>query len=281
MIFYFTGTGNSLYGAWNIAETQGDQLISIAKEMDRTDPVLEYTLGENELLGFVFPVYAWAPPKIVLDFIGRMQIKVVNSTKTVGHGSPGRHESAGSHGSPYVFSLCTCGGEEGKSTAILQRTLAQKGFKLDSAFSLRMPSNYIVGSEVEPKDIEAEKLRHGDERLQEINQILSARKTGQFQLIPGSMPGLKSSVVNFFFSKFALNTKQFTVTEACTACGICEKLCPIHTITVTDRPTWKTPCTQCLACINRCPVHAIQYGKGTANRGRYQHPALKQLSPLS
>lgn len=35
-------------------------------------------------------------------------------------------------------------------------------------------------------------------------------------------------------------------------------------------------CRQCLACINRCPVQAIQYGKGTVNRGRYTHPDLER-----
>ncbi|MEL7656540.1 MAG: hypothetical protein AAGU75_11605 [Bacillota bacterium] len=35
MIFYFTGTGNSLYAAKSISEEQGDRLISIAKEMEQ------------------------------------------------------------------------------------------------------------------------------------------------------------------------------------------------------------------------------------------------------
>jgi NAD-dependent dihydropyrimidine dehydrogenase PreA subunit len=52
----------------------------------------------------------------------------------------------------------------------------------------------------------------------------------------------------------------------------------VQTIRMDDgRPVWGKDCTQCLACINRCPVHAIQYGKGTAQRGRYYHPDLNRL----
>ena len=35
MIFYFSGTGNSLYAAKSVAEAQKDSLISIAQEMGK------------------------------------------------------------------------------------------------------------------------------------------------------------------------------------------------------------------------------------------------------
>lgn len=40
MIFYFTGTGNSLYVARNIAQCQEETLIPIAKEIEKTNPCL-------------------------------------------------------------------------------------------------------------------------------------------------------------------------------------------------------------------------------------------------
>ena len=69
MIFYFSGTGNSLYAAKSIAEYNGEKLISIASIMKSKDGCYEYNLTKDEVIGFVFPIYAWAPPKMVISFI--------------------------------------------------------------------------------------------------------------------------------------------------------------------------------------------------------------------
>ena len=250
MIFYFSGTGNSLYIARKISEAQGERLVSVACEFDQKDNVFEYRFRENELLGFIFPVYAWGPPKIIIEFISRLRV---------------------SGEKPYVFSLCTCGDEEGYTTRMLKKSLAGIGLSLDSAFTVIMPNNYIIGFDVDSKDLASEKLRKAEEKLQTINTLIEKRQKGVFDLIPGSLPGLKSAVLNPLFNRFARSTKSFYATEECTSCGICEKVCPLHTITVKDKPVWGRSCTQCLACIHRCPVRAIQYGRSTVRKGRYLH----------
>jgi ferredoxin len=256
MIFYFTGTGNSLYAADKIAGAQGDQLYSIAKLMDQKKETLHYNFGENELLGLVFPIYAWGPPKIVLNFIRKLHIT----------------------GNPYIFSLCTCGGEEGNTTKVIRKALAAKGLSLGSAFSLSMPNNYIVGNfDLEPKDSAAEKLNAAELMLAEINTTIGQRENNVYLTIPGKYAALKTSLANPMFNRFALNTGQFFADDACTRCGLCEKICPVHTISMADKPVWGKACTQCMACISRCPARAIQYGKGTAKKGRYCHPDLDRL----
>jgi len=255
MIFYFTGTGNSLYAANHIAEAQGERLFSIARLMSRKEDVYHFEMGENDLLGFAFPVFAWGPPKMVLDFISKLDIAE----------------------KPYVFSLSTCGNNEGSTSKIMRKALAARGLTLDSTFSLQMPSNYVVGADVEPKDRETEKLKAAELMLSEINMVISKRQTNVNLTFPGRFPALKSTLGNTRFNRFALSTKGFSVDDTCTGCGICEKICPVNTIKVDGKPVWGKDCTQCLACINRCPVHAIQYGKGTAQRGRYYHPDLNRL----
>jgi NAD-dependent dihydropyrimidine dehydrogenase PreA subunit/flavodoxin len=255
MIFYFTGTGNSLYAANAIAEAQGDRVFSIAALMDQQKDVYQYELGENELLGFVFPIYAWGPPKMVLDFIRKLDVT----------------------GNPYAFSLNTCGNDEGSTSKMIRKALARKGQALDSAFSLQMPNNYLLGFDVDPKEVETEKLKAAELLLSEINKTISKRQKNINLTIPGRFPILKTALVNPMFNRFALNTRSFSADDTCTQCGICEKICPVHTIKVTDKPTWGKACTQCMGCINRCPVQAIQYGKGTAQKGRYYHPDLVRL----
>ena len=194
------------------------------------------------------------PPENVLDFIRKMTI----------HGEI-----------PYTFSISTCGEEEGNTTDSIRKALTKKGINLDSAFTIKMPNNYILGYDVDTPEEERKALQAAEQKMIEINNVLAQRQTAVFQLIPGKAATIKSILINPLFNRFAQNTKHFYATDSCTLCKLCEKICPIQTITVTDKPSWGKECTQCLACINRCPVHAIQYGKSTINKGRYVHPDLR------
>jgi len=253
MIFYFSGTGNSLHIATRISRSLGEGLISIPVEMNKNENTLSYNIKEGGYIGFVYPVHAWGPPKIVLDFIDKIQL---------------------SKGMPYVFSVATCGGEEGDTTKILKLHLAKKGIPLSSAFTIDMPNNYIIGSDVESKEKILEKLAAADKKTDEILRIIKNKEHDVFNLNPGSFPTLKTKVVNPFFKKYALDIKHFNVDDNCNGCGLCENVCPLNSIKVNGKPIWSGECSMCLACINRCPTHAIQYDKKTINKGRYVHPDL-------
>lgn len=256
MIFYFSGTGNSYHAAKTIAEAQGEKLFSISEELDKNEALLEYVLQPGELLGFIYPVHAWGPPKLVLEFIKRMKL---------------------SGEKPYIFSLCTCGDEEGLTTKVFQKALNKRGIRLDSGLSIIMPNNYIFGFDVDSKKVEIEKLQKAEQWLSEINHILAERRADVFQLLPGKAPNFKTTIINPLFNRYNTNTKKFFATDNCTGCGLCEEVCPVHIIKVQGKPAWEKGCTQCLACIHRCPEKAIQYGKGTMKKGRYVHPDLLEV----
>ena len=78
MIFYFSGCGNSKHVAETIAAGLNDTLTFIPEAA--CEGHYDYTLAEGERLGFVFPIYSWAPPKLVLDFVKKLNIKVGPST---------------------------------------------------------------------------------------------------------------------------------------------------------------------------------------------------------
>lgn len=234
MIFYFSGTGNSHWAAQTLAESLGDTAKSI---LDGTVPDLT---GEARV-GLVFPIYAWGVPEPMLDFV-----KTLPKTDC------------------FTFGLCTCGADAG----LAMKKLA-KYFPLDSSYSLVMPNNYVVGSELDSPEEVRQKLAAAGDRLNVIADEISRRKRG-YQVEEGKLAFLKSSLINKGFNGYARSTKPFFVTDRCVGCGQCAALCPTKTITLADgKPRWGDKCYQCMACINRCPQQAIQYGKGTANRCRY------------
>lgn len=69
VIYYFSGTGNSMRGAKVIAEELGDtEIISM-----RMDP--HTVSAENaEIIGFVFPVYHWTMPAPAVRFVEQLKI---------------------------------------------------------------------------------------------------------------------------------------------------------------------------------------------------------------
>jgi MinD superfamily P-loop ATPase len=51
----------------------------------------------------------------------------------------------------------------------------------------------------------------------------------------------------------------FSVTDACTGCGTCVKICPVGNIVLSNgRPEWLHHCANCIACYSYCPNKAIR-----------------------
>lgn len=251
MIFYFTGTGNSLYAAQRLGRKLNEPLVSIADELNSAKP-LTYDLAESEKVGFVFPVYAWQPPYMVIDFVKKITLNNYRNN--------------------YLFSLATCGDAEGFTTIIIKKALSRKGFKLQSGFTLAMPNNYMIGYNLDSQATVDKKLARAEEHLTEISSIIARGQENIYKTIVGTRPFLKSYIINRFFKRYAMNTKKFHATDDCTACGLCAEICNTNNISVEGKPFWGNHCVQCFACINRCPESAIQYGNHTQAKGRYVNP---------
>ena len=252
MVYYFRGTGNSYAAAKFLADGLGEDLMDIAAAVKEKN--YEHHLAKDEKLGFVFPVYAWAPPKIVTDFVKNLELYY--------------------SGDPYIFAVCTCGASAGKTMDIFESALEENGLVLDSGFSIVMPDNYIPMFEADSDKEVAEKLEKAEKTLHHILRAIKLGWSDFFRVKRGRLSGILSTVVNPLFSVGALKTNAFYVTDACIGCGLCEKICTSGCIELTaGKPVWtEDTCNMCVACLNRCPAKAIQYGKKTAKRGRYVHP---------
>ena len=69
----------------------------------------------------------------------------------------------------------------------------------------------------------------------------------------------------------------FRSTSACVGCGKCAAVCVENNIRLRDgRPVWGDRCTHCMACICGCPAGAIEYGRASRGKPRYQCPEYRE-----
>ncbi len=236
MIFYFSGTGNSRRIALRLAGLTADKAVDIVSLTDIPDPKTERRIG------LVFPVYAWGLPEPVEKFLERLPAADC-----------------------YTFAAVTCGADAGHA---LKK--AGKIRPLSAAWSVAMPNNYVIGSQLEEEETVLRKLRAADEQTEEIaREILEEKRV--YRVHEGALPRLKSNLIHPAFNRFARRTAPFYATDACNGCGTCARNCPAKAIALEGgRPVWtRQNCFQCLRCLNACPQTAIQYGKATEKRRRY------------
>lgn len=237
MIFYFSGTGNSRWAAQQLAKRLGDTARDILEPGGRPA-----ALEAEERVGLVFPVYAWGVPGPVLSFARSLP-------KT----------------DAFRFGVCTCGSEAGHTMKKLAELLP-----LQSSYSLVMPNNYILASDVESRAVIQRKIAAAEAAIERMAGEIREKKP-VYRVTEGTFAALKSGLVHEGFKRFASGTMRFYASDACNGCGLCARECPSKAISMAEgKPFWvKKSCCQCLRCINACPRRAIQCGKGTQKRGRY------------
>lgn len=253
MIFYFTGTGNSLAAAEYLAEETGEQLIDMAQALRERN--FQHQAGAGESVGLVFPVYYWGIPTLVGSFLKHLEV------------------SAAENG--YFWAVITCGGSIGGADQQLRSLMSQKGYLLKAVYPLVMPENYILMPKVMPLSTPEEEkkiLEQAEFSLEEIGAAIRGREERKFS---GPKARIASKLAWTVYRK-GRKTGLFWADEGCIGCGRCQQVCPIEAIDCKEgKPVWvKERCVLCLACINRCPVQAIQYGNRTKDCGRYHHPSL-------
>jgi ferredoxin len=253
IIYYFTGTGNSLAAAKKIAGALKDcELVPIASLADTPGRIVPAA----DRVGIVCPVYDAGIPVIVKEFAQRLDIGAV----------------------PYAFGIITLGGMGVSALHQLNKILLQGcRKKLDAAFAVKMPGNFPPVGVPPAGEKKAEILRKADEHLAAIAVTIQKGET-----VPPGFSPFTSVLRLLLYPPFARGVhsmdRSFSVGDTCTSCGTCAKVCPVGNIVMEkERPVWQHHCEMCCACLHFCPVEAIQLNtmQGTKGRGRYRHPDLK------
>lgn len=281
MIFYFSGTGNTRWAAIKLATATHERLIDIAEEMrlikksgaQYTEP---FILEKGERLGFVFPVHGWRVPRLVREFIAKLQVNLPTEEVHPNHESPVP--------SPvYAYAVCTAGDSIGLTIENLNETIASNSslsnigvHEVVSSFSLIMPESYVglPFMDVDPKEKEIRKKEKSALELEEISEEIFNRKEGIYRLVKGPIPWFFTKVVGGFFEKVLITDKRFHVTaDKCVKCGICAHVCTVGDIDggKGKMPVWlhHDDCLTCFNCYHHCPHHAIEFGHQTQKKGQY------------
>ncbi|MFA5267213.1 MAG: EFR1 family ferrodoxin [Methanoregula sp.] len=251
IIYYFTGTGNSLAAAKKIAAATVDcELVPIASLMETSGDIVP----QAERVGIVCPVYFSGLPLMVTSFAGRLDAAAVK----------------------YVFAVITHGGG-GESAALRQLygiLRKRKGRGLDAGFGVAMPGNYIMMYESPAGKKQEEILAKADEAIAGITgPVIRCEK----RELPSSLISriLYTLFYPWFRSHARTDDSKFSVSDTCTSCGTCVAICPAKNIELVDtKPVWKHHCELCCGCIHNCPVQAIQAGARTEKWQRYRHPEI-------
>ena len=253
MIFYFTGTGNSLYVAQKIQEEDGGELIDISQTLNENN--FSYTIKKGEKIGIVFPVYFWGLPTIVDEFVKQLKLETIDKN-------------------PFIYTVITCGSFSRNADKDLAKLLKSKNLELSSSYSVKMPTNYIMMHNTPNKDDINSSLTMAENQIEKLIIGVKNKKKGYF-----ADQGPFKIFSSFIYTIYGIyrKTKKFYVTKKCTNCGQCERICPSQAIKIeNNKPKWiKEKCSHCSACINRCPSQAIEYGNSTKKWRRYVNPYVK------
>ena len=246
LIYYFTGTGNSLSVAKLLQQKLDGETI--------LRPIAQY-VGEEKVIveaadtvGFVFPIYGGDAPWPVKAVVEKMTIE----------------------GNPYLFAIGTCNERGGCCMDLFGGLLKRLGYTLSYGKKIDMPGNCMESNAGE----NAERLELEDFRVSIFAKNINNRFVGSCENFDSPENNAAAGKARFEGTPFAV---WHIDEEKCTSCGLCEKLCPMDNIHLeSGTPVFGDNCAFCFGCFHWCPQKAIykDFGKlGKENsRSRYHHP---------
>ncbi|MEN8906975.1 MAG: EFR1 family ferrodoxin [Clostridiales bacterium] len=250
LIIYFSGTGNSLFVARELAANFDEAKIIPACKMDGK----KYS-GNYESIGFCFPVYAWGPPLLVIEAVKSMKDNFT---------------------AEFYYGIVTLKNEAGDVLNLLSSYMKDSGLVLDAGFRVQMPGNHIVHYDLEDQEEQQQKFFQWEKDKQDIINTIKQKRKNHYRSLSFLDRYIKSKLLYKIASRqFRKYSSNFIVNKNCTVCGICVKVCPGNNIKIVKgMPFWGNKCEECLACIHWCSNKAIDYKDKTQGRKRYNHPEI-------
>jgi len=261
LLKYFSGTGNS----YRILNECKEIFIQNGYEADFSSITEEPGINEKaDLIGFCFPVYAFAIPRICRNYLLNLP-KFTNPIKT--------------------FILITAGDEDESGFSIPESTkiLSNKNLNVIYSEVIHMPSNWTVSMNPPPKEEALKIIESGVKQVSQVTKDImdNIKNFHQFNY-PANYTKFGFYKDYYLFKWLGVSNlwRNFRTDETCNSCEICAKICPTNSIEMMDdKPSWSKTCEQCMRCVNFCPKQAIfQKGEGSVKgRNIYHEAGFKPL----
>lgn len=249
VIYYYTGTGNSLWTARALAEKLGDTELVPMHQMNNC-----LHNGSANSVGLVFPVHMWGVPHLVRDFLRVMK----------------KQPEA------YHFAVAVNAGQVSRTLLQLEELMAKDGLTLSAGFDIELPSNYIPWGGPGPLEKRLKLFDSAKGQIEVASTYISDRKSGLIEKGPLWQRLIFTLIYKITYNRMRTMDKSFNIDGTCTSCRICERVCPAENVLLqAGKPAWHGSCEQCLACIQWCPARCIQYGVKTKDYERYHHPEVR------
>ncbi len=250
-LFYFSGTGNSLDAAQQIASTlQEDghdaRLYSMEESATKprgAEPGTSFDGDDADVIVLIFPVYAGSPPAVVL----RLSRSVPKARRK-------------------AVIVAVDGGDGLRAAQRATRALSRRGCDVFYSARLGYPDNWTQMMEP-PSPEEAEKeIEAGRKGARQIARDVASGSSSHYRPNGGGIVLFNAIGCLFRLVGRRYLGQFYAATGRCTICRLCERVCPVGAITIprgkNARPGWNARCESCNRCINVCPEGAIVTAPG-------------------
>lgn len=283
-IFCFSGTGNSLWVAKELARATDDvvvgipQVMAAAKDAADSDAVAEANgsriassdqsgsrIISAERIGIVYPIYGHDMPTMVAEFVATC-----------------------SFDTNYLYVIPTFGTTRATAVDLALGRLRAAGHEPAYAATVQMVDNWLPAC-----DMDQQRLLDKDEAGQ-IARIAAdvAAKRRFIEPVTEADSAARVEYLKRAWSFAPQDARGYLGFDAaaCTGCETCAAICPGGCIRMEDGVAVRdalanSGCQVCVACIQACPAGAITMGElGEVNpNARYRNPqvSLDELMQLN
>lgn len=237
VLHFFSGTGNTARAVGIVAARLEAAGWEVARQAIAGG--VEPPAGIPDLTVVAFPIWAWAPPHFVLEYVRRLP-----------QGQGAR-----------AAVLATCGGFGAQGVGETEHALRRRGYRIVASGEAVYPDNFLLAVDPPTGTEQEEELAEGDQAVQLFINNCTADEPKRFRCGWGHVLWSWPIARLFRICGRRVLGKFFVADERCTACGQCAATCPVRAIRMIGapaRPRWGAGCAGCYSCIQLCPARAIQ-----------------------